>query len=172
MADYYTLFSEALVLDNAEQAQWMRDQLDPGLLDRLRDFENEQHAKSSTSITTPDWAKDAVLARHIFSGDGDASFEFTIEGPDREQKYSITFYSEESGDVDAILALVQAYLKKFAPQQRFGLGWANTCSKSRVGDFGGGAAFVTANKIEQINTFNWLLNKTTKSVARQNAPRK
>ena len=43
--------------------------------------------------------------------------------------------------------LVQKFLKKFRPDQCWSLTYATTCSKPRLGEFGGGAVFVTADSI-------------------------
>jgi hypothetical protein len=155
MADNYTQFSDALELDDAAEVAWFRKQFDRTLLDRLRNYELE-HAGGK--IRKPRWAKDAVLADHILAG-GDAQIGFDVVGPDAQGRYSIVFYSEESGDIDAVAVIVQAYLRKFAPARCFGLAWAMTCSKPRIGEFGGGAMFVTAKGVEYINTFEWLDRK-------------
>ncbi|MGA2258340.1 MAG: hypothetical protein ABSG53_27055, partial [Thermoguttaceae bacterium] len=44
--------------------------------------------------------------------------------------------------------LVHKFLKRFRPDQCWSLTYANTCSKFRVGEFSGGAVFVTANEIK------------------------
>ena len=55
------------------------------------------------------------------------------------------FYAEESGSPDNVAWLVQKFLKRFRPDQCWSLTYAATCSKPRVGEFGGGAVFVTAD---------------------------
>ena len=54
-------------------------------------------------------------------------------------------YAEESGSPDNVAWLVQKFLKKFRPDQCWSLTYSTTCSKPRVGEFGGGAVFVTAD---------------------------
>jgi hypothetical protein len=155
MADNYTQFSDALELDNVEQVAWFRKQLDGAMLDRLRNYELE-HAGGK--IRKPRWAKDSVLADHILAG-SECGIDFEFIGPDAPGRYSIVFYNEESGDVDAVAVIVQAYLTKFAPKRCFGICWAATCNRPRIGEFGGGAIFVTAKGVEYINTFEWLDRK-------------
>jgi len=52
--------------------------------------------------------------------------------------------SDESGDVENVAVVVQAFFKKFRPQDSLLLEWANTCSKMMVGAFSGGAVLITA----------------------------
>ena len=56
-------------------------------------------------------------------------------------------YAEEYGDMDRLVHLVQKFLKQFRPHESWSLGYAVTCSKPRVGEFGGGAVHVTAKEI-------------------------
>ena len=56
-------------------------------------------------------------------------------------------YAEESGDPARLAHLVQKFLKQFRPDQCWSLTYATTCSKPRIGEFGGGAVFVTADAI-------------------------
>jgi hypothetical protein len=154
MSNYYTQFSEALVLDNAEQADWVRTQLDAKKLDRLREHASK-HPTPTDKLKVPDWAKELVLAEYILNGQ-DAYFSWELEESDTPGKFNLAMFAEEVGDIDAVVVFVQAFLKKFAPDHCFTLSWAGTCSKMVAGEFGGGAAFVTADKVEYINTGQWL----------------
>jgi len=58
---------------------------------------------------------------------------------------SVWLYAEEYGDPDQVGSFVQEFLKTFRPDQEFTITWAYTCSKPRVGGFGGGAAIITAD---------------------------
>lgn len=63
-------------------------------------------------------------------------------------------------DTDALVLFVQLYLKQsWAPISHFGFEWAYTCSKHRLDSFGGGAAFVTKDKIEIMTTNYWLIQQ-------------
>ena len=55
--------------------------------------------------------------------------------------------------------LMQKFLAKWRPDDYLTINWACTCSKPRVGEFGGGATFVTATEIEYINSGTWLYEK-------------
>ncbi len=45
------------------------------------------------------------------------------------------------------------FLKRFRPNDSFSMGHAFSCSKPRLDGFGGGAVFVTAERIECPDTF-------------------
>lgn len=66
-------------------------------------------------------------------------------------------YSEEGGDIDHVALLVQEFLKRFRPNHWFGLTWADTCSKPRIGEFDGGYLFVTHDTIQADCASNRLL---------------
>ena len=68
-------------------------------------------------------------------------------------------YAEMNGNVDHVVAFAQMFLKKFRPEDAFAMSWASTCSRMVLGGFGGGAIFVTANKIEWMNSYDWAEEK-------------
>lgn len=94
------------------------------------------------------------------------SFDGGLHGieivPDGKGKYDIYFVCEESGDPWIVGFLVQMYLRKFHPDGYFTLSYAVTCSKMRVGEFGGGAMFVSADSIENLSAHQWLGEQVNK----------
>jgi hypothetical protein len=64
--------------------------------------------------------------------------------------------SEEYANIDQVVDVVQEFLRKFRPDACFRLEYADTCSKPRVGEFGGGAVLVTAVGADWMNTGDWL----------------
>ena len=68
---------------------------------------------------------------------------------------------DESGDVEATLDFVATIGKALKLKGLWGFSWADTCSKLRIDEFGGGAAIVNlANgRVEFINTYQWLDKK-------------
>lgn len=63
-------------------------------------------------------------------------------------------YSDEAGNVDALCVIVRAFLKKFDVKTPFTLTWAETCSKPRLGEFGGGFIVVTQEKTYSGSTYS------------------
>jgi hypothetical protein len=153
MADNYTVFATVIDLDNEEQADWVRRQLEPETLNALRDYEYDH--QDQRPIPVPGFAADIALAEHILSG-GDAQFDFAlIPSGSNDGKYNLELFAEECGDTDAVAIFAQAFLKKFAPGECFSFCWAAACSKMREDEFGGGGIFVTADEITYINSFQW-----------------
>jgi len=62
------------------------------------------------------------------------------------------FTAEESGDVEGTAQIVELFLKKFRKKDHVIFEWAETCSKPRPDQFGGGAAIVTADGWTSKNT--------------------
>jgi hypothetical protein len=92
-------------------------------------------------------------------GDEDAGFEHRFDtdeaGPENWGRH-LWIYAEEGGDVERVAHLVQKFLKKFRPEECWSLSYATTCSKPRVGEFGGGAVFVTAADIKWQSAYIFL----------------
>jgi hypothetical protein len=100
-------------------------------------------------------------ASHESAGDdeGESSgfeFEFYGEQPDSR---CLKLYAIEAGDPEAAACFVQEFLRRFRPQASFGLSWCASCSKMRDGEFGGGAVFVTAERIEAWSSGEWLTER-------------
>ena len=60
------------------------------------------------------------------------------------------------GGIDSLCAFLQHLLQKFAPTGRVEFEWSHDCSKPRPDAYGGGAAIVTAKKIQTMSTCEWL----------------
>ena len=63
------------------------------------------------------------------------------------------------GDIEAVINCVAEWINTFRPDYVFSLEWANTCSKPRPGEFGGGAVIVTRNNTEWFTTGQWISRK-------------
>lgn len=74
---------------------------------------------------------------------------------DKDSK-SVWFHADESGNADRVGSVVQQFLKIFRPTESFSLTWAEYCSKPRIGEFGGGAMFVTADQIKFQTCGGWI----------------
>ena len=88
-------------------------------------------------------------------------YDYQVEGD------TIFITSEECGNLDNICTVIQEFLAKFRPNDAIGAEWAFTCSSMRPGEFGGGAAFITAKSIRYVNTSNWLGEERAKWKKRQ-----
>lgn len=101
------------------------------------------------------WENDARDVGGYKEEEDDFCWDFEL---DRDQK-SVWFHADEYGDVEAVATVVQAFLGKFRINDCFSLTWACWCSKPRVGEFGGGAMFVTAHEVKFHNSYQWVLEK-------------
>jgi len=99
------------------------------------------------------WCKEQLEYLHDSEEDHRAEFEWAFE------EDGLWIYATEYGNVDDVVAFVQDFLAEFRPDGCFSLAWAETCSKPRIGEFGGGAVFVTKNTMEYQNTGDWLQEK-------------
>lgn len=63
--------------------------------------------------------------------------------------------SEEDGSPDAAAGLIQEFLIEFRPTEAVIFEWAHTATKMRPGEFGGGAAVITAQEIRWLDINGW-----------------
>ncbi len=54
----------------------------------------------------------------------------------------VWLYADEHGDTDHLEALVRALVEELEIDEPFTCAWSYTCSKPRIGEFGGGAMVV------------------------------
>ena len=127
MANSYLQFSELIKLASEEEVAWVRRQLD-----------DDHHADRAWELPE----------------DESLGFDWRVfEEPAEARR--LWLYTEESGDPLAVGRFVQAYLKRFQPTGSFALTYACTCDKPRVGEFGGGAIYVTAKSIDSFDAHEW-----------------
>ena len=63
------------------------------------------------------------------------------------------------GDIDALLDTIAKFQLEFKIENPWSIQWSWTCSKPRVGEFGGGAAVVYKGKIHSAGTSQWCEDK-------------
>jgi len=134
MADNYLEFSE--VIDNLTTAEgdWLDQQLDTD-------------AKADCPVFLADFP-----GRDPY--DTDCGFTYSFEEYGGRRWLSLT--SAEGSNVDYLTHLIGKFLRRFRPDQCWSLTYSISCSKMRIGEFGGGAVFVTADKINQQCAYSWV----------------
>jgi len=151
MADNYVTFSEEITLKNTEELAWVKEHL--GFFRKFHsyfedkpDLEFEKH---------PEFSKfEKLCDKYDLEWDWDKlQFEYEISDE------SIWIYSEGFSDVEQAIRFMQEFLRANRPNDRLHITWAFTCSKPRIGEFGGGAAVITAEKIHSIDLYEWVLEK-------------
>lgn len=147
MSNNYSKFSETILALNLEEQAWLREEL-KSMEDRP-DWPDDEDEKEQAQ-----YAKAFEEERGIQEGTGEywPNFNWQIEKND-DTHVDWWLYSEESFDVDAVVAAVQRFLQRFRPEDIFAMSWSETCSKPRTGEFGGGWIAVSANDCESGNTW-------------------
>ena len=146
MANNYTLWSESIRFQNQEEIEWMKSILNFD----VSEFESNKDACVAFSEDfNIDLEEDAIECW--------PEFEYNLS----EKEGIVYLYSEGEGNFSNLLLLVQEFLSKFRKNEFFCIEWADTCSKPRAGEFGGGAAFITANDTKYMSTSDWMRQQIT-----------
>jgi len=143
MADNYLEFSETLGPLNKKQEVWLDAQLSSIVVVNGKEFP----ADKAPDCDEPDYRGLRFLRDYDDSDNDFESVGFSVSYEGFGKNRCVWIYGDEQGDPRRVAHLVQKFLKKFRPNQCWSLTYATTCSKPRVGEFGGGAVFVTANTI-------------------------
>jgi hypothetical protein len=165
MANNYMEFSEVLDALSPEQEQWLREQLTTVYVFGDLEYAEEQ-LPAGIAPGAADWIGCRVYrdvpecAEYATEMDMERpGFEYAFADetgtPDGQQRY-LWLHAGEWGYVDGLAHLVQKFLKCFRPEQCWSLTFATTCSKPRIGEFGGGAVFVTAEEIRWQNSYDFI----------------
>ena len=92
------------------------------------------------------------IDKYLTEDNVDLEFEWSWEDGDG----SLCVFSSEGCDFDHVTDFFQAYLRKFHPDQHINITYAETCSKMRPDEFGGGALHITAKKVVGMSAHQWL----------------
>jgi hypothetical protein len=135
MAEYYTNFSAVLSLPSQEALDYALN-LHRKMLEAYEDDEDDDK-KSFLDIDI----ECGVFECEPHTDDG--VFGFCIYDGDGE------------GSIDCVLSFVKHLLVKYSLKP-WGLEWSYDCTKPRLDAFGGGAAIVTADGIQDFSTSQWI----------------
>ena len=112
------------------------------------------YLRFSEQIELADEGQAAWVRKQLGDSNG---FEWEII--DESGKRALWLFAEESGDPHAVGRFVQAFLQRFRPNGSFSLTYAAYCEKPRLGEFGGGAIFVTATSTESFDSHEWVAER-------------
>jgi hypothetical protein len=152
MANHYVEFSQVLPKLTEEEAEWLRQQLE--VVSVFGDVEYAEDAlPDDLKNKDADWTgcrayRDMKNDDHDFGENAGFEYAFSEDDKDEEWGRHLWIHAVEYGNIERVAHLVQKFLKRFRPDDSWAMTWATTCSKPRVGEFGGGAVFVTAANIE------------------------
>ena len=170
MADNYLEFSEGIANLTEPEEAWLKEQLQTVHVFGEKEYV-EDAVPAELADTEPDWSGSRFLRD---KGDHDPTwdalgFEYSFHDDPGKGGWGrhLWLYAEEGGNPDNVAHLVQKFLKKFRPNQCWSLTYATTCSKPRVGEFGGGAIFITADEINWQNAYDFVEQERTAFEARK-----
>jgi hypothetical protein len=158
MAQNYMQFSAVLIDLSEDEANWLKHQLEVVCV-----FDDKEYLKDNLpEDLEPADAKWTGCRAYRDMEDydqnlgEDVGFDREFREDDEDWGQHLWLFAEECGDVGRVAHLVQKFLRQFRPDQCWSLTWAATCSKPRVGEFGGGAVFVTASEIKWQDSYEFV----------------
>ena len=176
MANNYLEFSEVLSHLSQAEEQWLEGQLEVVYM-----FGDEEYIEDEIPAELSKEDADRVCCRAYRDmedyDDGfcdGCGFSWKILGAsdapsDAQRGCHMWIYSEDYGELTRIAHLVQKFFKKYRPQACWAMSYAMHCSKPRVGEFGGGAMFVTANEVKWANAYDFIDEQETIFKSQQKA---
>ena len=154
MSDSFLQFALSFPLKTRAEQQWCEKTMNT--LTELLEFDADADPDEREQLAKELGALGYVV---VSQGWDYIDFEFSISATE------MRIYANESGTPELVAAFLQQYLEQFHPKGSLSFSWAFTCSKMRSGEFGGGAAFVTAKSITFIDTTNWADEQAAKLAA-------
>lgn len=160
MANNYLEFSETITNLTPEERAWIEgipemstfeDEIDYGGRDFTSEGEREEfvHKAFVKVLEAHGIDSNAVLIDEPL--DMFPDFNCQVDPFKRQFDSSgdwwISTHNCEYGNLAHVACVVQAFIKKFRPDFVFKLTWAETCSRPRVGEFGGGWMVVSGDKM-------------------------
>jgi hypothetical protein len=136
MADYFSQFSEAIDPLTKEEANW------------IGEFLNEEMPEDEKALKA--WRE----ARNLSEDDADMDEQFPHFAWSLDKNRTICWLRDDEGFTEShLIGFLQAYLEKFHPDKAISITGAATCSKPRIGEFGGWWLVVTATKVRGGNVW-------------------
>ena len=138
MADNYMQFSEQISGLTPEAAEWVETVL--GF--ESENFEDEDQARAALADLLGRKTEDLV----DIDMDYWPCFDWTVDGAEKS-----SLWLRDNGEhfnTDDVMLFVQSLITKWMPAYIFSMTWAGTCSKQRIGEFGGGWIVVTRDEVD------------------------
>ena len=123
MANNYTQFSFELNNLKKSEIKWLKKVLALSLIDGEPDGPNNRQFYKTLDLSPTEYPYIEYWP----------DFDWRIE----EENKTLWIYSDDSSNIHNATVLTHAFLKKFRPKEVITIGVAFTCSKPRVGGFGG-----------------------------------
>ena len=153
-------FSEVIPRLTPEEEKWLREQLEVVSIFAGQEYPESEVPGDKDSAEAQFRGCQAFRDLEDYGGDMDFNYEFdTSEDEPEGWGRHLWLYAEESGDPEQVAHLVRKFLKAFRPAECWSLSYSTTCSKLRVGEFGGGALFVTAADIKWQTAYSFIADQ-------------
>lgn len=163
MFDHFLRFSAFLADLTGAECEWLQEQLAiVYVVDGAEYPEGElPEGKTETDAT---W----IGCRAYFGWDGyepdpadEVGFLYSFaDKPDKVGRWFLHLYATQSGNVGNVAHVVQEFLKRFRPSDSWFLTYCVGSDRAGVGEFGGGAVFVTATDIKYFNASEFVDEQT------------
>jgi hypothetical protein len=161
MAQNYQQFSVAINGLTVEEREWLK-KLDKAayaspecLVDPDEDPKDGVALEWATFYAGTDAEFVEIVKSNVYDDFGDKAYW----GQSRIGESDWHLYEEESCDLEIVAELIHQFLKRWRPTDTVELSWAETCSKMRVGQFGGGACLITADWVYWPPQDLWVMAK-------------
>lgn len=154
MADNYLQFSEVLPALTEQEEAWLKQQLEFVYVVGDREYTSDS-LPTGLALDAITWEGCRGLRPRGESDDAFTGFDFDFRDNKTWGRH-LWLYADDSGHPAQAAYLVQQFLRRFRPDQCWSLTYGTTCSKPRIGEFGGGAVFVTAESIESFEVGDFL----------------
>jgi hypothetical protein len=133
MANNYQLWSEIVENLSDEEIEWIKDALT---------WSPTEEEERDPNFECPAW----------YDRDAEGcGFDYNLDKKAR----SLHVYSEENGNLDSLVDFLQEFINRFRPEMLFVITWAETCSKPRIGQFGGGAVVIHRDGARWLTAWAW-----------------
>lgn len=149
MADYYTEFSEEILLDQRTEEfrtaalRWW---------EKIRSLDTELDCASDDTIQATLVELGVEPREDILAAIREGSYPgFDIKIEERDESVWLSS-TDGSANLEILITLVSAYIQQFARYSVFTLTWSDRCSKPRIREFGGGAMAISANGALTLST--------------------
>jgi hypothetical protein len=159
MADNYLEFSEVIPKLTTEEEAWLKNQLETVCVFDGEEYPDDRLPENRSSEEA-DWVGCRALrdmADYDPNNGADAGFQYEFhDSDDADLGRYLWLYSCDWGFVDNVAHLVRKFLGQFRPADCWSMTWSTTCSKPRLGEFGGGGVFVTAEQVLWQNAWEFI----------------
>ena len=158
MFDYFLRFSAFLADLTGAECEWLQDQLAIVYIVDGAEYPEGELPEGKTEADATWIGCRAYLGWDGYEPDpaDEVGFLYSFaDKPDKAGRWFLHLYATQSGNVANVAYVVQEFLKRFRPADSWFLTFCVGSDRAGVGEFGGGAVFVTATDVESFTVEEW-----------------